>query len=93
MSSDSSTTTTDHEEIRRWAEERGGRPAHVTGTGGGEDPGLLRIRFEGYGDDENLEDISWDEWFEKFEDQNLAIILQDTTSDGEQSTFNKLVSR
>ena len=29
----SSKTTTDHDEIRRWAEERGGRPAHVKDTG------------------------------------------------------------
>jgi hypothetical protein len=88
-----SRTTTDHDEIRRWAEERGGRPAHVQGTGGGDDAGVLRIEFPGYGDDENLEELSWEEWFDKFEDQGLAIVLQDTTSDGEQSTFNKLVSR
>ena len=30
-------TTTDREEIRRWAEEHGGRPARVRGTGDEDD--------------------------------------------------------
>ena len=37
-----SKTTTDHDEIRRWVEERGGRPAAVKETGNGDDPGILR---------------------------------------------------
>lgn len=86
-------TTTDHEEIRTWAEARGGEPAAVAPTGGGEDPGILRIKFPGYGSDANLERISWDDWFEKFEDERLALVYQETTSEGDQSTFNKLVSR
>src|SRR4051794_34732042 len=46
MAESESKTTTDHDEIRRWAEERGGRPATVEGTeGGGEDAGVLRIDF------------------------------------------------
>jgi hypothetical protein len=88
-----STTTTDHDQIRRWAEERGGKPAHVKDTGGGDDLGVLRIDFEGFGDDDRLEEIGWDEWFEKFDEQGLAVVLQDETSDGERSTFNKIVSR
>jgi hypothetical protein len=34
-------TTTDHDEIRRWAEEHGGQPAVVKGTE------ILRIDFPG----------------------------------------------
>jgi hypothetical protein len=80
-------TTTDHDEIRRWVESRGGRPARVKGTGRGDDPGILRIDF---GDpDEGLEEISWDEWFEAFDKNNLAFLYQD---EGD-SRFNKLVSR
>jgi len=30
--------TTDHDEIRRWVEKRGGHPAKVKGTGRGGDP-------------------------------------------------------
>ena len=32
-----SNTTTDHETIRRWAEERGGEPATVRGTEDGDE--------------------------------------------------------
>lgn len=90
---DTSNTTTDHDEIRRWAEERGGVPATVSGTERGDAAGVLRIKFPGYGEDEALEETSWDEWFSKFEESDLALVYQDTTSDGEPSTFNKLVSR
>src|SRR5215211_6591801 len=69
-------TTTDHEEIRRWAESRGGRPAHVRETGNGGDAGILRINFEepGGDDDEGLAEISWDEWFRAFDENGLAFL-------------------
>jgi hypothetical protein len=88
-----SKTTRDHEVIREWAESRGGRPATVKGTGGKDDPGILRIDFPGYGDDDALKRISWDEWFEKFDESKLAFVYQEETQDGERSTFNKLVDR
>jgi hypothetical protein len=86
-------TTHDHDEIRKWAEERGGKPAHVKGTGGSDDPGILRIDFPGYSGEGKLEPISWDEFFEKFDAQELALIYQDKTADGAKSNFNKIVSR
>jgi hypothetical protein len=87
-----SETTTDHDTIRKWAEERGGRPATVTGTeSGDDDAGILRIDFQD--PDDRLEEISWDDWFEKFEDANLAFLYQDEKKDGETSTFFKLVKR
>jgi hypothetical protein len=87
-----SKTTTDRETIRRWAEERGGRPAKVKGTESSEDdPGILRIDFQD--PDGDLEEIPWDEWFEKFEASRLAFLYQDEKKDGETSTFFKLVSR
>lgn len=88
-----SKTTHDHDEIRKWAEERGGKPAHVKGTGGKNDPGLLRIDFPGYSGEGKLESISWDEFFKKFDEQNLALVYQEKTADGQKSNFNKLVSR
>ena len=88
-----SRTTTDHDDIRTWAEQRGGRPATVAATHDEDDVGIIRIDFPGYSGGESLEVISWDEWFEEFEDSGLAIVLQDHTADGEESSFNRLVNR
>lgn len=89
-----SKTTTNHDEIRRWAEERGGRPARVKGTGAGDgDPGVLRIDYEGFSGEENLEEISWEEFFDAFEANELAFLYQEETKDGSESRFSKLVSR
>jgi hypothetical protein len=87
-----SRTTRDHEEIRRWAEERGGKPAHVKSTGSAEDIGILRIDFPGYSGQGSLEPISWDEFFEKFDERGLALVYQEETAGGQKSNFNKLVS-
>jgi hypothetical protein len=84
---------TDHEEIRNWAEDRGGKPSCVRGTGGESDVGMIRIDFPGYSGEGSLEEISWDEWFDKFDERNLALLVQDETAAGETSNFNKLVSR
>ena len=86
-------TTTDHDEIRRWVEEHGGRPAAVRGTGDDNDPGVLRIDFPGGAGEDELEPISWDRWFEKFDENGLAFMYQERQSSGEDSTFFKLVSR
>ncbi len=88
-----SQTTTDHEEIRTWVEERGGRPARVKGTGSDGDAGVLRIDYPGRGDDESLEEIDWDAFFKAFEANELAFVHQDETAEGEESRFSKLVSR
>lgn len=85
----SAKTTTDHETIRRWAEERGGRPARVKGTGGKDDAGMLRLDF---GDrDPQLEEISWEEFFQKFDESDLAFLYQEETASGEESRFSKFV--
>src|SRR5437867_6776512 len=84
---------TDHDEIRQWAEDRGARPSRVSGTGVAEDVGMIRLDFPGYSGGESLEEISWDEWFDNFDDRNLALMVQDETASGEISNFNKLVSR
>ena len=88
-----SRATVDHDQIRRWAEERGGHPAQVIGTGSDEDPGILRIDFPGYSGEGRLEEISWDEFFKKFDENDLALVYQEETSGGDASNFNKLVNR
>lgn len=84
-------TTTDHESIRRWAEERGGTPATVKRTKEGGEPGVLRLDFEPR--DESLEPIGWDEFFEKFDKEDLAFLHQDRTESGQLSRFHKFVNR
>ncbi len=85
--------TTDHETIRKWVQERGGRPATVKRTESEGDPGLLRIDFPGYSGKQSLEEISWDEFFKKFDEKDLAFLYQDEMKNGQESRFWKLVSR
>lgn len=87
-----SKTTREHDEIRRWAEERGGKPAHVKNTGSAEDIGILRIDFPGYSGAGSLEPISWEDFFQKFDERGLALVFQEETAGGQKSNFNKLVS-
>jgi hypothetical protein len=89
----SSKTTRDHEEIRRWAEARGAVPAEVASTHQGDEPGILRFEFPNARNrnDENLRQIPWDEFFEKFDENNLELLYQEKTADGAQSNFNKLI--
>ena len=84
----SSNTTTDHDEIRKWAEARDGHPALIRTKGKG---GVLRIDF---GEpEEELEEVSWDEFFEVFDDNKLAFLYQDKTADGKTSRFNKFIEK
>jgi hypothetical protein len=85
--------TTDHDEIRRWVEGRGGKPATVKSTHKNGDPGLLRIDFPGYSGTGSLESISWDDFFKKFDEKKLAFLYQEALKSGQQSRFHKLVSR
>jgi hypothetical protein len=78
-------TTRDHDTIRRWAEERGGKPVRIKGAG-------IEIDLPGYAGGDKFEEISWDEWFEEFDRRGLEFVYQETTKDGEKSNFNKLVS-
>ena len=83
--------TTDHDKIRKWAESRGGQPATVKDTGDEEEAGILRLDFDP--PDASLTKISWDEFFEKFDDADLAFLYQDKTAGGKTSRFHKFVDR
>jgi hypothetical protein len=86
-----SATTTDHKAIKKWAEQRGGRPATVRDTEEDGHAGILRIDF-GPSED-RLEEIDWDEFFRKFDGSDLAFLYQDRTNDGKLSRFHKFVRR
>lgn len=84
--------TKDHDVIRSWAEARGAKPSHVKRTGSSEDVGILRFDFPGYSGEETLEPIAWEQFFEKFDERNLALLYEEETAGGQRSNFNKLVS-
>jgi hypothetical protein len=86
-------TTTDHDEIRRWVEQHDGSPAVVRGTGSKNSLGVLRFDFPGGAGEDKLEHIDWEEWFDAFDSNNLALLYQEQKSSGEDSTFSKLVRR
>ena len=93
MASSESKTTTDHKTIRAWAEARDGKPATVKSTEKDGEAGILRIDFPGYSGAGSLEEISWNEFFQKFDEKKLAFLYQEHTSSGEESRFFKLVTR
>jgi hypothetical protein len=88
-----SKTTQDHDEIRQWAEARGAVPAEVSSTERNGQTGILRFEFPGAknANDSALNEISWDEFFEKFDASGLSLVYQEKTAAGEKSNFNKLV--
>lgn len=86
---------TDHETIRRWAEARGVRPAAVVNPEDADDTGLeIRLTQPGAGPgeaDESVEPVTWAEWFRRFDENDLALLIEDAAR--QPSPFNKLVRR
>ena len=81
--------TSDLKTIRKWVEERQGRPARVAETG--DAGGILRIDFQE--PDEGLEEISWEAFSDVFQKRKLDFLYQEKTDDGNVSRFHKFVSR
>jgi len=85
-----SNATTDHNVVRKWIEDRGGKPAQVK-SAANEESALLRIDF---GEpEESLEQIDWDRFFEIFEREHLVLLYQEKTADGKISRFHKFIRR
>jgi hypothetical protein len=80
--------TRSREVVEDWARRRGGEPAAATRGDDGR-PRVLRFDFEGGPDKggRELEHISWDEWWQTFEDRNLVFVYQEKKSDGNDSNF------
>jgi hypothetical protein len=81
--------TTDHETIRKWAERHGGKPAAVKRTHKDGDVGIVRIMFPDAPNSEHdaLTEISWDEFFEEFDQRDLALLYENS------SMFSKIIGR
>jgi hypothetical protein len=82
-------TTTDHDEIQKWAESHGGKPAVVRSTHKQKGVGIIRLEFPKapHADNAALEEISWDDFFKQFEESQLALLYDP------KSNFNKLIGR
>lgn len=73
------TMTTNHEEIKKWAVENGARPAIIDQQQARGDTVGIRLNFPGKEDEELLSvsqtrDISWDEFFRIFEEEDLTFL-------------------
>ena len=79
---DAGGVTTDHTEIRRWIEQRGGKPAI------GRD-GKLDVQFK----DVQEGDVAWGTFFETFENRNQLFVYQEKFPDGLVSSFFKFTNR
>ncbi|MFC4552236.1 MULTISPECIES: lamin tail domain-containing protein [Halorussus] len=87
-------TTTDHDTVREWVEARDAVPARAT-PGDEDDRDVLRIDSpeRDSESDANLEAVSWDEFFERFESAGLAFRYRDEEPTGERSHFHRFVRR
>lgn len=82
-------STTDHNEIKQWAEDHHGVPAVIKNTEEGSGAGLLRIHFPENSDDQDFKELSWDNFFDTFDKKGLEFIYQDE----KESTFHKFIDK
>ena len=73
------TTTTDHAEIKKWVESHNGRPIRVAMSDTAKELDTIKFRFpnEEYDNEQTYQEISWDEWFSIFEHYNLQMVIND----------------
>ncbi|MFI7548568.1 hypothetical protein ACIBQ2_02375 [Micromonospora sediminimaris] len=82
-----SLVTNNHDVIRRWARERGAKPATISGTERAGRAGVLTFNIPGYRESSRIREITWDEWFHTFDLRRLNLIYQEQMRDGRQSNF------
>ena len=82
-------TTRDHDQIRRWAEERGGKPSADADIHRPGDPDILQLEFDPK--DRKPDVLTWGEFFEEFDDAELTFLYQDETEEGQKSRFYKFI--
>ncbi len=92
--------TIDHQMIRMWAEAHRGKPEILEDQDTDANTPILRLDFPGKRDDVFLGDnlgekkIGWDEFFKKFDEQDLAFMYEDIVEKGADASFSyKFVKR
>lgn len=89
-------TTIDHNEIQQWAEKYHGKPEIITDPAGEKG---LRIDFPGKRDDMYLSqesfpnEISWNDFFDLFEELQLAFIFDEPTNESDPSLSYRFIRR
>lgn len=83
--------TTDHDDIRHWAEERGGKPAVIREAAGALDPGEPRIKFSPR--ERTLQDVTWEEFFKALDKRKLAMLYIENPDGEDEDTFFRFVDR
>ncbi|NGX85294.1 hypothetical protein [Aequorivita sp. KMM 9714] len=92
MNSDELKTTDNHTTIKNWVEARDGVPAMTEGIANTSMAGkMLRINF--HNNKENLSNISWDVFFEIFDENNFQLLYDDRTIDGKKSNYYQFVKK
>ncbi|MBD0416530.1 hypothetical protein [Oryzicola mucosus] len=96
-----SVTLTDHEAVRTWAAARMGSPAIVDISPESGTQSMLRIVFDqaAYQDQDRPERppnaggydlVEWDDWFEIFDREQLALVVPDEVPGGLDSSYEMI---
>ena len=73
--------TTDHLEIRHWAESHSAVPVEVLPLIVDSEPALLRLMFREQAEDlQNVLEISWEMFFSKFDALGLTFVYDDDST-------------
>lgn len=69
--------TTDHDVIRRWADDRHATPVIIEGPSGDDRVGELTLDFDFGNALEDLRQLTWDEWLAAFDERGLRFRFSD----------------
>lgn len=93
MSSHELKITDDHNTIKKWVEERNAGPALIEGVvDKGKGGGMLRIDFRDNSEGQ-LTEISWEQFFEIFDESKLEFQYQEKSEDGGKGKFCKFINK
>jgi len=93
MNSEEPKITENHDTIKNWVEERYGEPALVEGViDKGKAGEMLRIDFPSHSE-KGLKSISWELFFEIFEENNLAFLYHENTLNGDENKYYELINK
>lgn len=78
--------TTDHVEIRHWAQTHNAVPVEVLPDHVDSEPATLRLVLAAQGNRPGLTEISWDEFFVKFDELGLTFVY-----DNDATGYNEIL--